>query len=149
MGALKALPMGRNWSYALADGFTLLRNVASVEPRMDGWWLTQPERTTVRVEPEVALVLLIGLRCKQLEARNPLKLPCGPAYWTDFRGTEREVRCGSWHGGETSLCEGCLARAERDYPQGWRGYPGDTCRHRVYVGGSGRDLMCARCEDGD
>ena len=35
------------------------------------------------------------------------------------------------------------------YPQGWRHYPGDTCRHGVYVGGCGADLMCGACESGD
>ena len=41
------------------------------------------------------------------------------------------------------------AEMEAKYPQGWRHYPGDTCKHGVYVGGCGADLMCGACESGD
>lgn len=37
---------------------------------------------------------------------------------------------------------------KRIYPQGWSHYPGDTCKHGVYVGGIGVDHMCQKCEDG-
>jgi len=59
---VKPLPVGRNWQWSLGEGFTLLRNTNSVEPRLDGWWLCQPDRATTRVEPEMALLLLRGLR---------------------------------------------------------------------------------------
>lgn len=58
------------------------------------------------------------------------------------------ARCGEQWGG-AQICDPCLARAEREYPQGWRAYPGDTCKHGVYVGGSGADYMCGPCEDGN
>ncbi|HEY1292830.1 MAG TPA: hypothetical protein VGJ60_07125 [Chloroflexota bacterium] len=153
MGVLKAQPVGRNWQYHLAYGQTLLRNVGSVDPANDGWQVSNQDprlvSAHVHISPEVALLLLKGLRAQQLRDRDPVNLPCGAAYWVDFRGNAHEVSCGSWHGGERSLCEGCTARAERDYPQGWRGYPGDVCRHGTYVGGSGRDVLCGRCEMGD
>ena len=59
------------------------------------------------------------------------------------------AECGDMYRGETVLCPKHLAQAEREYPQGWRAYPGDVCRHGVYVGGCGADLMCGRCEMGD
>jgi hypothetical protein len=59
------------------------------------------------------------------------------------------VPCGNWYGGEQQLCEKCVRRAEREYPQGWRYYPGDVCRHGVYTGGIGVDRMCGRCEIGE
>ena len=59
------------------------------------------------------------------------------------------VECGQYWGGEKQLCAPCQAEAERRYPQGWRGYPGDICKHGVYVGGCGEDLMCGACEAGD
>jgi hypothetical protein len=153
VGTLKAQPVGRNWQYRLAQGQTLLRNVGSVDPRNDGWLVTHEDprlvSAHVHITPEVALLLLKGLRAQQLWERDPLNLPCGPAYWVDFWGNEHEVRCGSWHGGEMTLCPGCEARAQRQYPQGWHGYPGDVCRHGAYVGGSGRDLLCGPCEMGE
>jgi len=57
--------------------------------------------------------------------------------------------CGRYQYGTKQLCDEHLAEAERRYPQGWRGYPGDTCRHGVYVGGVGIDWMCPVCEGGD
>jgi len=62
---LHSLPSGRNWQYDLGEGFTLLRNTNSVEPRLDGWWLSQPFRQTVRIEPEMVLLLLRGLRASR------------------------------------------------------------------------------------
>ncbi len=58
-------------------------------------------------------------------------------------------RCGELGVSSAHLCDPCERRAERAYRQGWRHYPGDTCRHGVYVGGSGADLMCGLCELGD
>lgn len=48
-----------------------------------------------------------------------------------------------------AMCEIHKAQAERDYPQGWRHYPGDVCPHGKYVGGVGIDLMCGACEIGE
>ena len=36
-------------------------------------------------------------------------------------------------------------KLEKQYPQGWRYYPGDICKHGTYVGGD-YDCACARCE---
>jgi len=58
------------------------------------------------------------------------------------------VNCGHYFGGRKLLCDDCYKEAERRYPQGWRGYPGDTCIHGVYTGGCGADYMCGRCEGG-
>lgn len=54
--------------------------------------------------------------------------------------------CGEWHGGRY-LCSRCQRVAELEYPQGWSYYPGDRCKHGVYVGGCGADYMCGRCEN--
>ena len=58
------------------------------------------------------------------------------------------VECGSWHRGATALCDDCAEDMIERYPQGWAYYPGDTCMHGVYVGGSGIDWMCHDCEMG-
>lgn len=143
MGTLKGQPVGRNWQYRLGEQITLLRNVGSVEAEHDGWILWD-RVGSCHVSAETALDLLLGLRRRQLKARDPVNLACAPAYWVDMRGNEHEVRCGSWHG-ERNLCDGCTARAERAYPQGWRYDPGDVCRHGVYVR---TDYDCAswQCE---
>lgn len=57
--------------------------------------------------------------------------------------------CGVYRAGCKQLCADCEAEARLRYPQGWTGYPGDTCRHGVYVGGCGADYMCGACEAGD
>lgn len=65
-------------------------------------------------------------------------------YWG---GEPFEHPCGKWRACRGSVyCERCHRLMELTYPQGWRYYPGDTCRHGVYVGGCGADLMCGRCE---
>ena len=64
-------------------------------------------------------------------------------------GGEILVRCGAYHCGDKVLCDPCESKAQRAYPQGWRFHPGDTCRHGAYTGGSGADLMCQRCENGE
>lgn len=38
-----------------------------------------------------------------------------------------------------------LAELKARYPQGWAYFPGDTCRHGVYVN-TDYDIPCARCE---
>ncbi len=59
------------------------------------------------------------------------------------------TRCGSTsYNGGVVMCEECEEKAERDYPQGWTYYPGDNCRHGVYVGGD-NDCACFACEMGD
>ncbi len=58
------------------------------------------------------------------------------------------VKCGDYYGGEMVLCERCERKAHRAFPQGWRYYPGDVCRHGRYVGGCGIDHMCPACEAG-
>jgi hypothetical protein len=58
--------------------------------------------------------------------------------------------CGSWVTGEgKTYCTPHEAEMNQRYPQGWRYYPGDVCRHGKYVGGCGVDLMCGACEMGD
>lgn len=56
--------------------------------------------------------------------------------------------CGQYVGGIIRLCPECDKQASIAYPQGWKVYPGDTCRHGVYTGGCGVDRMCFRCEQG-
>ena len=45
-----------------------------------------------------------------------------------------------------------LTRAEatlkKRFPLGWKYYPGDVCRHGIYVGG-GYDCACPACELGE
>jgi hypothetical protein len=65
------------------------------------------------------------------------------------RGSQYLVTCGQYYGGEMHLCDSCEYIAHKRYPQGWRGYPGDVCRHGRYTGGSGADLMCPACEFGE
>lgn len=48
-----------------------------------------------------------------------------------------------------AMCEACEAEIKKAYPQGFRYYPGDTCKHGVYVGGCAEDFMCFKCEMGD
>lgn len=60
-----------------------------------------------------------------------------------------EVECGTYVGGRKVLCDRCTKDANHRYPQGWRAYPGDTCKHGVYVGGCGVDVMCGACEGGE
>lgn len=75
----------------------------------------------------------------------------GEAYaWTDREGETHIVPCGKWRVGEgNQYCPRCLRVMQLTFPQGWRYYPGDKCKHGVYVGGCGADLMCGKCEFGD
>lgn len=61
-------------------------------------------------------------------------------------GSEILIPCGKWYMNATIYCDDCLSKLEEKYPQGWSHYAGDTCEHGVYVGGCGRDYMCAECE---
>jgi hypothetical protein len=63
-------------------------------------------------------------------------------------GREYSVACGTYEGGRVTLCDSCEAKAAAQFPQGWQGYPGDTCPHGTYTGGSGADYMCGYCEGG-
>lgn len=58
-------------------------------------------------------------------------------------------KCGSYFMGRIVLCDECFAKYDAQYPQGWRGYPGDVCEHGNYTGGCGIDYMCPRCESGE
>jgi len=66
-----------------------------------------------------------------------MKTTCGTSQ-TDVEGQTR-----------TRLCETCYGRYQQRYPQGWSSYPGDICKHGVYVGGMMRDYLCPDCEIGD
>jgi hypothetical protein len=59
-------------------------------------------------------------------------------------------KCGSTRPGYGMvLCPKHEAQANRNYPQGWNYYPGDTCKHGAYVGGCGVDRVCPQCEMGE
>jgi hypothetical protein len=62
-----------------------------------------------------------------------------------------EVLCGGYdYRGRITQCSSCREANEKAYPQGWREFPGDTCRHGNYIGGpSGPDYICGACEDAD
>ena len=62
---------------------------------------------------------------------------------------EVAVYCGDWREGARVLCDKHYAEEAKRYPQGWRHYPGDVCKHGMYVGGCGIDWICQLCEDGD
>jgi len=64
----------------------------------------------------------------------------------DHSDSITEYPCGKWVGGEKRYCDECLEKLQKQYPQGWTGYAGDTCKHGVYVGGCGIDYMCPQCE---
>jgi len=50
--------------------------------------------------------------------------------------------------GELLLCDSCIEKAEKEFPQGWRNVPGDICKHGNYVGNCyGPDYICRKCED--
>lgn len=64
--------------------------------------------------------------------------------------TTREVstQCGNTdYWGDLALCDTCIEKAEKTYPQGWRDAPGDICPHGNYVGDAhGPDYLCGECE---
>jgi len=69
-----------------------------------------------------------------------------PRGWTY---KEVKLRCGSTSiDGGVLLCEACERKNEREYPQGWRNYPGDTCRHGTYLGchEDNDETLCGACE---
>ncbi|MDQ3038880.1 MAG: hypothetical protein M3R16_03630 [Pseudomonadota bacterium] len=63
-----------------------------------------------------------------------------------------QVRCGATGpSGDKMLCGVCTARAEEQYPQGWRHAAGDTCIHGTYLGcmEDNDETLCGRCESED
>lgn len=64
---------------------------------------------------------------------------------------EIQIRCGSTSpSGGVALCEACAERNDREYPQGWRHVPGDTCQHGTYLGchEDNDETLCGQCEAG-
>lgn len=50
---------GRNWIWRVdSEGTVLLRNVGSVDPKFDGWWLDVRNARPLRITPSEALVWL-------------------------------------------------------------------------------------------
>jgi hypothetical protein len=64
---------------------------------------------------------------------------------SDLNTTAITFNCGDYTSAGLAQCDECKAKADADYPQGWFNYPGDKCKHGVYVGGD-RDCACYRCE---
>jgi hypothetical protein len=75
-------------------------------------------------------------------------MTCSNTVAINWGGEDYELPCGAWHNGDKLFCAACEKRLHKAYPQGWRAYPGDVCKHGVYVGGCGVDWMCGRCEMG-
>lgn len=84
------------------------------------------------------------------EGRSDRQIRCRmPMLDYTARGRAYIVECGRTQGGYEQLCDACEHAARKRYPQGWRYYAGDMCRHGAYVGGSGIDWMCGACESGE
>ena len=69
-----------------------------------------------------------------------------------FRGYEertRELKCGTSWETVNQYCDECMAKYREQFPQGWKHYAGDCCKHGTYVGGIGIDWLCGACENGD
>lgn len=66
----------------------------------------------------------------------------------DWYSEPHPKKCGHWSVFDNGHvhCDPCEKRMEKEYPQGWRYYPGDVCPHGKYTGGSGVDWMCGACE---
>ncbi len=78
-----------------------------------------------------------------------MKCKAKVSIWIDhgYHGKYIKVNCGDLSPlGGTTLCHKCEMRYEKLYPQGWNSYPGDVCKHGMYVGGCGIDWMCPQCE---
>jgi hypothetical protein len=59
-----------------------------------------------------------------------------------------EIPCGmTGVHGTVVLCDECMDKQVKAYPQGWRNHPGDTCIHGTYLDPS-HDCCCYKCEDG-
>lgn len=84
---------------------------------------------------------------------------CGIAYRSQFSdesyndGTVAKglIRTDCPYGYDLCDNKDCSGRKKilKQYPQGWRYYPGDVCRHGMYVGGCGIDWICGYCENGE
>ncbi len=68
---------------------------------------------------------------------------------SDIEAVEITVNCGDLVAASSStkaaLCDICLTKANKLFPQGWKYSPGDICKHGTYVGGD-RDCACSFCE---
>ena len=64
----------------------------------------------------------------------------------DLNATEVTFTCGDYTSVGLAQCDECKAKADADYPQGWVHYPGDKCKHGIYIGGD-RDCTCYKCEE--
>ena len=82
---------------------------------------------------------------------------CGkPVTWyqvSGYREVAMNTTCGTYQTDvqgrqEKRLCDDCVSKAHKAYPQGWETYPGDKCVHGTYVGGVGFDYTCHICEGG-
>ncbi len=64
---------------------------------------------------------------------------------------EIKMPCGSTSiDGGVNLCDTCLEKLNKQYPQGWRDVPGDICKHGNYIGDAGGpDYLCGQCESGE
>jgi hypothetical protein len=59
-----------------------------------------------------------------------------------------ETPCGSIGIDGLAICDPCQAKLAKQYPQGYRNIPGDTCKHGNYIGDAyGADYICGQCED--
>ena len=94
--------------------------------------------------------VMLPYRLKESE----MNMYCNPVNMVDVAtrrdGTPILMECGTQSSAYGfALCDECEKRIAADYPQGFRYYPGDTCKHGVYVGGCGADYMCGACEMGE
>ena len=65
-----------------------------------------------------------------------------------YHGKNVEFTCGmTGPHGTVELCEECLTKANKNYPQGWRHHPGDICVHGTYLNPN-HDCCCGDCENG-
>ena len=60
----------------------------------------------------------------------------------------RAIEAGHREGTLDMAIEDYQKKLEDKYPQGWRYYAGDTCKHGVYIGGE-YDCACYKCEVGE
>ena len=66
-----------------------------------------------------------------------------------FHGKMVEIPCGmTGVHGQVVLCDECQDKLTKQYPQGWRHHPGDTCKHGVWLNPM-HDCNCYKCENGE
>ena len=67
---------------------------------------------------------------------------------TLIHGKTVQMPCGmTGPHGTVELCDTCMDTMTKRHPQGWRHYPGDTCKHGTYLNPA-HDCCCYMCEDG-